>query len=133
MERKDVAYKIKCNEYFMRLVYLICCDADNEQNENIAALAARMIEKNLSDYSFGVADIADAFDISGVYLRKKFNDEYGVSPCEYLAEKRMEKAVTLLETNYFSIKEVAMRCGFENEKYFSTVFKKHFGVSPSKF
>ena len=92
-----------------------------------------MIERNISNSEFCVGNIYDELDISGVYLRQKFKEEYGISPVEYLTEKRMEKAVALLETNYFSIKEVAKRCGFENEKYFSCVFKKFHGISPSKY
>ncbi|MBE7038179.1 MAG: helix-turn-helix domain-containing protein [Ruminococcaceae bacterium] len=132
-QRKDIAYNIKCNEYLTRLIYMICCEQTNLQNENIAKVCARQIERNISNFEFCVGNIPDNMDISGVYLRKKFKEEYGISPLEYLTEKRMEKAAALLETNYFSVKEIAKRCGFENEKYFSTVFKKHFGVSPSKF
>lgn len=132
-QRKETAYKLKCNEYFMRLVHMICCEQDMSQNQNISVKAAGIIEKNLSDCKFSVSDIAKHLEVSGAYLRRKFNEEYGLSPCVYLAEKRMEKAVSLIETNYFSIKEVALRCGFENEKYFSTVFKKYYGIPPSKF
>lgn len=131
-QRKDIAYNLKCNEYLTRIIYMICCEQSNLQNETIAKTFARMIERNISNFEFCVGNVYDELDISGVYLRKKFKEEYGISPVEYLTEKRMEKAVALLETNYFSIKEVAKRCGFENEKYFSTVFKKFYGVSPSK-
>ena len=132
-QRKETAYKLKCNEYFMRLVHMICCEQDNSENCSAAVTAARIIEKNLADAQFSVGSIAEKLDMSGAYLRRKFHEEFAMSPCEYLTEKRIEKAITLLETNYFSIKEVAKRCGFENEKYFSTVFKKRCGISPSKF
>lgn len=132
-QRKETAYKIKCNEYLMRLVHMICCEQDNSAVRNIAVTAAGIIEKNLTDSTFGVGSIAETLNISGAYLRRKFSEEYGISPCAYLAEKRMEKAVTLLETNYFTVKEVALRCGFENEKYFATVFRKNYGIPPSKY
>ena len=92
-----------------------------------------MIERNLSNPDFSIAYVEQMMDVSGAYMRRKFKEKFSLSPSEYLVEKRMEKAVSLIETNYFRIKEVARRCGFENEKYFSTVFKKYYGVSPSEF
>ena len=132
-QRKDIAYNLKCNEYLTRIIYMICLKQANEQTKNIVKDCALKIERNISNPDFCVGDIYDKLDISGVYLRKKFKDEYGISPIEYLTEKRMEKAAVLLETNYFSVKEVAKRCGYENEKYFSCVFKKFHGISPSKY
>jgi len=46
---------------------------------------------------------------------------------------RIEKAKELLSTGYFSVKEVSQKSGFDNVKYFSTVFKKEVGCSPSEY
>lgn len=70
------------------------------------------------------------------YLRKLFKKEMSVTPLEYLTNLRMKKAEGLLSVmwaNEYSISEVAGMCGFEDPLYFSRVFKKHFGCSPSTY
>ena len=46
---------------------------------------------------------------------------------------RMQKAISLINTGYYSLKEVAAMCGFTDYKYFSVEFKKHTGKSPSEY
>ena len=46
---------------------------------------------------------------------------------------RIKKAKDLLQTGYFTIKETALKSGFDNVKYFSTLFKKEVGCSPSEY
>jgi AraC-like DNA-binding protein len=70
------------------------------------------------------------------YLRKLFKKEVGVSPLEYMTSLRMKSAETLLTamwTNEYSVSEIARMCGFEDSLYFSRVFKKYYGCSPSNF
>jgi AraC-like DNA-binding protein len=56
----------------------------------------------------------------------------GKSPQDFIRVIRLERAATLLR-NGQSVTDTATLAGFENAKYFSTVFKKYFGVSPSKY
>ena len=56
----------------------------------------------------------------------------GKSPQDFIKVIRMERAAALLRSGK-SVSEVADLTGFDNPKYFSTVFKKYFGVSPSKY
>lgn len=70
------------------------------------------------------------------YLRKIFKKEIGMSPLEYLTSLRMKNAERLLSTTWshgLAVAEVAQMCGYENALYFSRVFKKHHGCSPSQF
>jgi AraC-like DNA-binding protein len=62
----------------------------------------------------------------------KLKSYTGKSPQDFIRVIRLERAVTLLR-NGQSVTDTATLTGFENAKYFSTVFKKYFGVSPSKF
>ena len=60
----------------------------------------------------------------------------GITPLEYLTDLRMKKAEIMLSslwTRDYSVSEIAELCGFDNALYFSRVFRKHFGCSPSDF
>ena len=70
------------------------------------------------------------------YLRKLFKKEMGVTPLEYLTSLRMKKAEIMLSslwTRDYSISEIAELCGYDNALYFSRVFRKCFGCSPSQY
>jgi AraC-like DNA-binding protein len=70
------------------------------------------------------------------YLRKLFKKELGMSPLEYLTTQRMKNAERLLSTVWtsgYSVAEIARMCGFDNALYFSRVFRKSFGCSPTQF
>ncbi|WP_303030618.1 AraC family transcriptional regulator [uncultured Duncaniella sp.] len=54
------------------------------------------------------------------------------APQEFIRFLKLERAAELLKQKT-PVAEVAVMTGFANSKYFSTVFKKHFGVSPSRF
>ena len=56
----------------------------------------------------------------------------GMSPQEYLIECRMQKALELLSNSSASIKEIAESAGFANANYFTKVFHRMFGRSPSE-
>ena len=76
---------------------------------------------------------AENFHISPSSLRRAFISRLGVSPIQYLTELRMKRAVELLINSTLSIREISTECGYEDEKYFSRVFKKKYGYPPSAF
>ena len=78
-------------------------------------------------------EVCKAGNISKATLRRKFQKHCGVSPKQYLLKLRLDKAVTMLINNEYSIKEISAKCGFNDEKFFSKTIKKHYGISPSKF
>ena len=62
----------------------------------------------------------------------KLKSYTGESPQDFIRIIRLERAASLLR-NGRSVTDAAALSGFDNPKYFSTVFKKYFGVSPSKY
>ena len=69
--------------------------------------------------------------VSGIY--KCMHQSYGCTLSEYITEKRIEKAVNLLEEGELSIEAVAEAVGFTDAAYFSRRFKKLRGISPLKY
>ena len=95
--------------------------------------ALQLMETGYPRRDFYVSELVRELHISEVYLRRLFKRETGVSPKQYLLQRRIQKAVSLLSTDYFTIADVAAQSGFNDPKHFSVVFKKIMGVSPSEY
>ena len=72
-------------------------------------------------------------NLSYVQFLRRFQKYTGVTPSEYITSLRMQKAKTLLSDTDYHIKDIAEKCGFESEYYFSNFFKKNLGLSPKAF
>lgn len=77
--------------------------------------------------------VANVVGISPGYLSTLFNQDLQRGFSDYLNKVRVDKACIFLEQNYFKSYEVAYKVGFRDEKYFSKVFKKIMGQSPSEY
>lgn len=95
-------------------------------NENIVQTAEYM-KQNFSDPELTVESLAGRANVSPAQYRRKFRQVYGVSPKRYLNALRFRYAKSLLETGYYSQKEIAFRCGFSDVDYFRTAFKHETG------
>lgn len=78
--------------------------------------------------------LAKSFNFNRSYIYMLFKKEFGISPQEYILNKRIEKAKELLsDRKRLRICEVAFAVGYSDPLYFSRLFKKATGVSPLKF
>ena len=91
------------------------------------------IKEHFTDNSLTVLYLATLCNMSEVYFRRLFQSVYGVSPKEYLIEKRMAYAKTLLLSGALSVSEVALRCGYGEPCHFSREFLRRVGVPPKDF
>lgn len=104
----------------------------------IVATVRGEIKKNISNSSFSLEDSIKLLPLNYDYVRKLFKKETGVTPHEYLIYSRMELARNLITSGVgnrysnYSVGQIAEACGFAEPLYFSRVFKKHFGLSPSE-
>lgn len=94
--------------------------------------ALRYIQRNYCEI-ISIDDIAAFADISRSHLYRIFVKNLGVSPNEYLSAYRINKACSLLRNSGLKINEIASSVGFRDQLYFSRVFKKQKGMSPSRF
>lgn len=94
--------------------------------------AIRFIHKN---YQTKVTqqDTAEAAGLSPAYFSKLFKLETNTTFTEYLASKRVEEAKRLLRTTSLTLGDIAFECGFEDQSYFTKVFTRLVGTSPSSF
>jgi AraC family transcriptional regulator of arabinose operon len=62
-----------------------------------------------------------------------FRNRLGRTPGQFLERQRLSHAAHMLRLTYLTIGEVAVECGFENPFYFTNRFRRHHGVSPTRF
>lgn len=77
--------------------------------------------------------VADEVGISSSYLSTLFTQELDCGFIDYLNKIRIEHACDYLKQHYFKAYEIAYKVGFRDEKYFSRVFKKQTGMTPSEY
>ena len=90
------------------------------------------VDMNL-EYDMSLAEIAKSIGISIYYMSHIFKKHTGMTVVEYRTLKRIDKAKELLSTTGLSVTEIAFRCGFSSQGYFSERFSKVCGVPPTKF
>lgn len=82
---------------------------------------------------FSLADLAEALELSESYLSKIFKQNTTFTINEYNNNYRLEQAAKLLADPRHRISEVARYVGIENQRYFSHLFKRKMGVTPSQY
>lgn len=80
-----------------------------------------------------LSQLSSAVYISQTYLSHVFKADMGVSPMQYLINKRIALAKQLLSTTKTSVSQIAIECGYDDPVYFSQVFKRMVGDSPKKY
>ena len=93
--------------------------------------AADYIQANYQSH-ITIDGIAKNLGIDRRYFSRIFTKYIGVSPQKYLVDYRLEKAKYLLMTGEYSVSEVAVSVGYDDIFAFSKIFKKKYGISPSK-
>ncbi len=92
--------------------------------------AMEYIKKNIGK-KLTVDAIAGSAGLSKYYFLRRFKEITGLTVVDYVNTLRCEYAKELLRTGQYSVKQVAVSCGFENFSYFTNVFKGYTGVLPS--
>jgi len=107
--------------------------SNTHQNEIIAPAVA-YLEEHIFEDSFRVEELHGICGISDTYFRRIFVSRYHMTPRLYITGKRMARARDLLDSSEFTgIREVAESVGYEDALYFSRLFKKHYGYSPTEY
>lgn len=70
--------------------------------------------------------------LSVYHFARMFKQSTGQAPHQYLMQRRLQHAMTLIRQGTLSLTEIALRCGFSSASHFSNRFRAHFGVAPSQ-
>lgn len=102
------------------------------ENENVVSRVKGYINENFAK-DISLDDVSRLVDISPYYFSKLFKQEVGENFIEYLTRTRIGHARQLLGDPRYSIKEVCVMCGYSDPNYFSRIFKKYEGKTPSEY
>ena len=102
-------------------------------DEQLMERIMRSVNKNLGDSDFSVEILTQEVGISRAQLHRKMKELTGLSTSEFIRNIRLEQAARLLREQKINVTQVAYTVGFSNLAHFSTIFRKHFGVSPSEY
>ena len=96
-----------------------------------AEQARAYIDRHYMDPELSLSSVANAVSVSPNHLSTLFKSKIGVGFSEYLTEVRIRQAKRLLITSDLRVSEVGERVGYQNMEYFSMLFKKNTGQTPS--
>lgn len=112
--------------------YISLSNRLNLTDKNLAHEVKKYINKNFAT-KITLESLSNRFFYSKTTLMNTFKDSFGMSINQYLQETRLNHALELLEHSDYSIHFISEKCGFVDQNYFSKVFSKKYGVTPSSY
>ena len=134
---KAPGYQTVCNGIVMQIIGLLYNEhatksAGSAKQQQIAN-AIDYLQQNYARADFKISEMAQHVNMSEKHFRRIFWDVYRTGPYAFLQTFRVNRAEILLLNSPKSISDIALECGFCDIYSFSHCFKKHMGVSPSKY
>ncbi|CAL1521265.1 AraC family transcriptional regulator [Chitinophaga sp. MM2321] len=102
------------------------------KNDNIITQAIKYMRDNLHE-QLSVNYLANKFNYSDSHFSNLFHKQTGISPIDYFIQMKMQKACQLLDFTDAKIKDVAISVGFQDPYYFTRIFRKFIGTSPTEY
>lgn len=121
-------------QYWGELMNLLALSLQSQKQtgQDLIHDITAFIEQNYQN-DVSLYDIANRFHVSREYISRKFKQKHGINIPEYLNRIRISKSKILLQNPSLRMAVISEMVGFKNEKYFSLVFKKQEGISPTEF
>ncbi|MBQ7010822.1 MAG: AraC family transcriptional regulator [Clostridia bacterium] len=92
----------------------------------------RYIDKNIYN-GISTDGLSAKFYFSKAYIARVFRKKFGITPKQYISERRVAAAKHLLASSEYSIAQIADRLSYTDSKHFANVFREYVGISPSEY
>jgi len=105
----------------------------NDLDQAFLQKAVDYIVGHLQDSQLGVDAIADLFNLSRMQVYRKVKVLTGKSVVDFIRMVRIKEALKLMETQKYTLSEIAFQTGFNSASYFTRCFKDQYGKAPSEY
>jgi AraC family transcriptional regulator len=95
--------------------------------------AAAYIQQHACETELSMQQLSRNIGLSASQLTRRFQSTFASTPVEYATQIRLQKARRLLLETLHTLDDIAVQCGYQNGFYFSRLFTKKMGVTPSEF
>lgn len=131
----DSSEKYKCMSLVYSLISYVAYIENgrypDKKKFKIIDPAVKYLKKHIYDSSLKTDELHELCGVSDTYFRKIFITKFGTSPKNYIIERRVLHAKTIIDSGDFTtVKDLAQAVGYKDPLYFGKIFKKHFGMSP---
>jgi len=111
---------------------LQCADSNTGYHKKRTFAAQQYIDKCYSE-KIKISYLAQLCFMSSDYFSRVFKSEIGITPQEYIKQKRLNKAKKLLRESTCSIQQISYQVGYSNQGQFNLLFKQSFSLTPNDF
>ena len=137
LQQCEYGYEDYIASLFNNILLLVSRQQHNGENYTVTIpeeieMAVSYFNENYNT-KISVAQYAESLHISTNWFIRNFKQHMKISPAQYLLSLRMVNAQSLLENTDYSVGEIAEIVGYDNQLYFSRVFKKEYGISPAQY
>lgn len=125
-----------CEGLLLYTLSFICREKEEAaagENANGILLVKQFVDNHFSDETVSLGSVSKHFSYNPKYLSGAFKKMMRIGFTEYLTEKRLSYAASLIENGMSNVGDLAEMCGYSDAMYFSKVFKKRYGVSPKQY
>jgi len=133
---KQMRYAVSLPELIRTFEQYMSMLSDVKESNLVSAEVARavnLVKERFYEEDFGLAEVADYVGMNKQYFSSLFKKEVGQGFSDYLNSVRINKACELLRNTDLKSYEISEVIGFQDESYFSRVFKKVIGVRPNEY
>ena len=140
LEEKNLNYELACKSILTLFLIQVMRNTssdifitENFEKVNIECMKIKnYIDSHYSE-NITLDFLSNLTYVNKFHLVHLFTKEMGISPINYLINKRIDESKNLLVTTNYSIRDISSIVGFSNSSYFSQMFKKIAGISPKDF
>lgn len=133
--QRETGYAAKCMSYLYGVLSSLQRDLLSPGGALAHGLnkAVAYIHRHYTECDLNLEALVKVTGVSERTFRNQFRKRFGMSPIKYIIQLRMILASELVSSQFFTVSEVAEKCGFSDVYYFSRLFKEYYGAPPSRY